>query len=65
MFTRRSAVASALFAAGVLPAKAQPHHPGAKSTARGVMWDKPARSPAKYRADAADGAITRSASARA
>jgi hypothetical protein len=37
MFTRRSAVlASALFAAGVLPAKAQPHHPGAPSAARGV-----------------------------
>jgi D-alanyl-D-alanine carboxypeptidase (penicillin-binding protein 5/6) len=48
MFTRRSAVlASALFAAGVLPAKAQPHHPAAgKSGAKGAKKDLPAGSPA-------------------
>ena len=47
MFTRRSAVlASALFAAGVLPAKSQPHHPGAKSAARGAKKDQSPGSPA-------------------
>jgi serine-type D-Ala-D-Ala carboxypeptidase (penicillin-binding protein 5/6) len=48
MLTRRSAVlASALFAAGALPAKAQPHHPAAgKSGARGAKKDLPVGSPA-------------------
>jgi serine-type D-Ala-D-Ala carboxypeptidase (penicillin-binding protein 5/6) len=49
MFTRRSAVLMpALFAAGVLPAKAQPHHPSAgKSGAKGAKKDLPAGSPAE------------------
>ena len=48
MFTRRSAVlASVFFAAGALPAKAQPHHPAAgKSGAKGAKKDLPAGSPA-------------------
>jgi D-alanyl-D-alanine carboxypeptidase (penicillin-binding protein 5/6) len=47
MFTRRSAVlASALFAAGALPAKGQSHHPGAKSGPRGAKKDVPPGSPA-------------------
>ncbi len=48
MLTRRSAVlASAFFAAGALPAKAQPHHPPAgKSGARGAKKDLPPGSPA-------------------
>jgi D-alanyl-D-alanine carboxypeptidase (penicillin-binding protein 5/6) len=48
MLTRRSAVlASALFATGALPAKAQPHHPAAgKSGARGAKKDQPPGSPA-------------------
>jgi D-alanyl-D-alanine carboxypeptidase (penicillin-binding protein 5/6) len=48
MLTRRSAVlASAFFAAGALPVKAQPHHPAAgKSGARGAKKDQPPGSPA-------------------
>ena len=48
MLTRRSAVlASALFAAGALPATAQPHHAASgKAGARGPRKDQPAGSPA-------------------
>jgi D-alanyl-D-alanine carboxypeptidase (penicillin-binding protein 5/6) len=48
MLTRRSAVlASAFFAAGVLPAMGQPHHsPVGKSGARGAKKDQPPGSPA-------------------
>ncbi len=48
MLTRRSAVlVSAFFAAGALPAKAQPHHPASgKPGARGAKKDQPPGSPA-------------------
>src|ERR1700756_1084012 len=48
MLTRRSAVlASAFFAAGVLPATGQPHHAtGGRSGARGAKKGQPRGSPA-------------------